>query len=114
MTALQSSSAYRQAIRIVPILCVGGLITTVAGNIGDKVWLFQFGANLFLSGVVVWGFANSFPLIYGLVHRARRSGFKDILAHPWPPALSTVWALFYLSMGAFCLWLILRTSLHPN
>lgn len=111
---MQFSSAYGQAIRIVPILCVGGLITTIAGNIGDKVWLFQFGANLFLSGVVVWGFANGFLLIYSLVHKARSSGLKGILAHPWLPAVATVWAPSYLAIGAFFLWFILRRSIHPN
>jgi hypothetical protein len=111
---MHPASVYRHAIRAAPVLCLGGLVTTVAGNIGDKLWLFQFGASLFLSGVVVWGFANGFLLIYGLVHRARRSRFKNILAHPWPLALSTVWALFYLSIGVFFVWFILRRSIDPN
>lgn len=111
---MQFSSAYGRAIRIVPILCIGGLIATVAGNIGDKVWLFRFGASLFLSGIVVCGFANGFLLIYGLVKTTRSSGLKNILVHPWLPVLSTVWALSYLSIGVFCVWLMLRMSLHPH
>jgi len=114
MTAMQTASAYKQAIRIFPILCVVGLIATVAGNIGDKEWLFRVGANVFLSGIVVWGFANGFLLIHSLVHKARSSGLKGILAHPWLPAVATVWALSYLAIGAFFLWFILRRSIHPN
>ena len=111
---MQPASAYKQAIRIFPILCVVGLIATVAGNIGDKEWLFRVGANVFLSGIVVWGFANGFLLLHSLVHKARSSGLKNVLAHPWLPAVVMVWALFYLSIGTFFWWFILRKSIDLN
>ena len=113
MTAMQTASAFKQAIRIVPIFFIGGLIATVAGNMGDYAWLFRIGPSIFLSGIVIWGFSNGFLLIHSLVHKTRSSGLKSMLAHPWLPAIALVWAICYLAMGAFFLWFILRGSIEP-
>ena len=110
----KSSRIYDFAVRSIPVLCVGGFLTAVAGIVVQKRSLMNLGGLIFLSGFVVWGLANGGEMLRSIIRGVRGTSFKEIAARPWPLILMTGLALFFLWVGGFLLWGILKNLLSPK
>jgi len=108
------SRIYDFAIRSIPVLCIGGLLTAVVGIVVQKRTLMNLGGLIFLSGFVVWGLANGGEMLRGIIRGLRGASLKEIAARPWPLILLTGLALFFLWVGGFLLWGILKNLLSPK
>lgn len=106
----KSSHTYDLAIRSIPILCVGGFLTAVAGIVMQKKSFMNLGGLIFLSGIAVWGFANGGEMLRNLIQSARDPNRKET-AHPLSLTLVTCLALFFLWIGGTLLWGILKNAL---
>jgi hypothetical protein len=106
-----SSRPYDLAIRSIPILCAGGLLTAVAGIVVQKRALMNLGGLIFLSGFSVWGFANGGEMLRTLIQSVRGRNRKEIITGTWPLILLTCLALFFLWIGGMLLWGILKNIL---
>ena len=102
-----SSTAYDYAIRSIPILCITGFVTLIAGGVGKKQWAMQVGACLFLSGFVVWAFANGGGFLWALIHTIRKRGFRVFREYPWSSAIIVFIMLFLFYVGYQLLYMIL-------
>ena len=109
-----SSSIYGYAIRSIPILCVAGLITVLAGHFTHRPWAMTLGTCLFLSGFAVWGLANGGAFVWGFLRTVRRDGFRVFVEQPWSSALYVLLMLFLLTAGGFFVWFIIRASGHSE
>lgn len=110
----KSSRAYGLAIRSIPILCIGGFLTAIAGIVAQKKPLLNLGGLIFISGFAVWGLANGGEMLRGLIQSVRGPNRREIVTHPWPLILLTCLALFFLWIGGTFLWGILKNILSSK
>lgn len=110
----KTSRAYDFAIRSIPILCIGGFVTAVAGILIQKRTFMNLGGLIFMSGVAVWGLANGGEMLRNTVQSARGLPRKEIAARPWPFLLLTCFALFFLWIGGTVLWGVLKNLLSTK
>jgi hypothetical protein len=103
-----SSNVYEYAIRSFPILCFTGFAILVLSAFTEWRWAMKVGTALFVSGFVVWGFANGGAFVWGFVRTVRRFGFSNFVKHPWSSLFYISLMVFFLSAGVFSVWLILR------
>ncbi|HEX5218547.1 MAG TPA: hypothetical protein VFZ59_03180 [Verrucomicrobiae bacterium] len=108
------SPLYRVAIRSIPFLCVSGFGIAVASIVVQNKKLLNAGGLIFLSGIMVWGLANGGEMLRGTVRSLRNSSFKEIISRPWSLILTTGVSLFFLWVGGFLLWGILKNLLSAK
>ena len=109
-----SFNAYEYAIRSIPILCFAGFAILVLHVFTEWRWAMRVGTALFLSGFVVWGFANGGAFVWGFLRTVRRFGFSHFVKHPWSSLAYIFLMVFFLSAGVFLVWLILRPYALPK
>jgi acyl carrier protein len=109
-----TSRTYGITIRSIPVLCITGFVTAIIGIIIQKKTLMNLGGLIFLSGFVVWGFANGGEMLRSIIRGVRGTSIKEIVARPWPLILLTSLSLFFLWVGGFLLWGILKNLLSSK
>jgi acyl carrier protein len=105
------SRTYDLAIRSIPVWCVVGFLTAVAGIIIQNKKFMDAGGLIFLSGFVVWGLANGGEMLRNIIRGLRGLSFKEIVSHPWPLMILIGLSLFFLWVGGIVLWGILKNLL---
>jgi hypothetical protein len=103
-----SSTAYDYAIRSIPILCIAGIVTLIVGVVGERQWVMRVGTCLFLSGFVVWGFANGSGFLWAFIHTIRKHGFRVFKEQPWSSAFIVLVMLFLFYAGYQFVWMMVR------
>jgi hypothetical protein len=103
-------NAYELAIRSIPVLCVTGFITLMAGSISKNQLGMQIGTCLFLSGFAVWGLANGGGLLWALTQTIRQRAFRIFKEQPFVSAFFVFFMLFLLYVGFQFVWMCLGAS----
>ncbi len=110
----KSSRTYDFAIRSLPFLFIGGVVTAVVGILIQNRSLMNLGGLIFMSGAAVWGLANGGEMLRNIFKSSRSSSGKEVAARTWPRILFTCLALFFVWFGGMLVWGILKNLLSSK
>lgn len=106
----KSSRIYEIAIRSITPLSFSGLIIVCIGFALKADWIISVGTVIFLSGFAIWGLANGGAFIWGFQKSLRENGIKDLQDYPWSSAFYILMMVFFVSVGMFFIWFMLRAA----
>ena len=106
----KSSRIYEIAINSIFPLSLSGLVTVCIGFALKADWIISIGTVIFLSGFAVWGLANGGAFVWGFQKSLRENGIKDLRDYPWSSAYFILLMVFFVSVGVFFIWFMLRAA----